>query len=475
MREQIGEVSIPGKGIVNQKMQRSGWELRMRDRSKQTMIVGRAAKAAVAFACALSAAVPAGAADVAAIEKAPRLAVPSAKRWNAALASEVRYYSWTGTRGSPSNVNANSGSGSQIYVPYAMQLVGAPNDLVKVELLGRGGWVRSRQTTFGLSGEVDTITDTVANGTVTYLGLNGIQPIVSLNLNVPTGRAALFGTAMNARMDPDLVEISSFGEGWNVGPTAGVNLPLTPSVLVTLAAGYTWRGAFDRENSLTAVANQRDIQKLTRLDPGDVVTGTASLAYASGPWTASIVGTVSEETTSTENDAALYRAGRRYLASGTLGYAWPERYGATTLTASWAHSNRNEVQFLGAQGLVTEPFSTNSTLYRVGLQHLWPVGSLWLGPVASFLYRDNNTYDAATLQFVPAKDRYAVGLLARYAATDSLSFNLRAEHVWTREGERDAINGQMFSVLANGFVLSDAVPVVKSTGWQLAGGFNVRF
>jgi hypothetical protein len=76
---------------------------------------------------------------------------------------------------------------------------------------------------------------------------------------------------------------------------------------------------------------------------------------------------------------------------------------------------------------------------------------------------------------VPAKTRYSAGALARFGVNENVSFNLRAEHVWTHEDEKQATNGQMFSVLANGFVLTSSVPVVSSTGWQLAGGFNVRF
>lgn len=402
------------------------------------------------------------------------------ERWSAVFSSEARFYSWRSNRGSPTNVGDSSGSGSQLYIPYALQLVGSPNDSFKVELLGRGGWVHAKQTTLGVSGDVATITDTVASGTVTYLGFSGIQPFLSFNLNIPTGKAALFGSAANARMDPDLVEISSFGEGWNIGPSAGFNLPIAPSLVFTMAVGQTWRGAFERENSLIALpgalADERESQRPIRLDPGDVFTVTTSLSYASGPWSASVHGLLSEETTTTEDNSALYRGGRRYHAHAVFGYLWPESFGATTLTASFAHSNRNDVRFLGASQLVTEPFNTNSNLYRAGIQHLWPVGqALWLGPTGSYLTRDRNTYDAGTLQFVPAKERYAAGLLMQAVATQAVSFTLRADHIWTREGERPAADGQMFSVLANGRVLSAAVPVVSSTGWQVAGGLNARF
>jgi hypothetical protein len=55
------------------------------------------------------------------------------------------------------------------------------------------------------------------------------------------------------------------------------------------------------------------------------------------------------------------------------------------------------------------------------------------------------------------------------------SWRYLREHVWTHQGEIEAINGQRFSVLANAFVLGSAVPIVSSTGWQIAGGMNVKF
>jgi hypothetical protein len=439
-----------------------------------------AAGAALAIADLASAADAAKARpDLPLVTKAPQTAPESVSPpWITTFASEVRYYTWTSNRGTPTGVNRNPGSGTQVYVPYALQLVGSPSDQFKVELLGRGGWVRSRQSTFGLTGEVDTATDTVASGTVTYLGLDGVQPFASLNVNIPTGKAALAGSAANARMDPDLVEISSFGEGWNIGPTIGFNLPITPGLIFTTSAGYTLRGSFDRENSLTPLdptLPPSRAQVPTSLKPGEVLTLTAALASSWGAWSSQLLGSLSEETRTFENGIAFYKPGRRYLVAATMSYGWPETWGVTTLNAAMAHSDRNDVLFLGAPALVTEPFNTNSNVYRVDVQHLVPLGQIWFGPTGSYLHRDKNSYNTLTLQYVPAKERIGAGMIARYAATDQLTFNLRAERVWTREDEKDAINGQVFSVLADAFVKGSAVPMVSGDGWQVFSGLNVRF
>ncbi|HSP51040.1 MAG TPA: hypothetical protein VLN61_12855 [Pseudolabrys sp.] len=74
------------------------------------------------------------------------------------------------------------------------------------------------------------------------------------------------------------------------------------------------------------------------------------------------------------------------------------------------------------------------------------------------------------MQFVPEKERWAAGLIARYAANDKLTFNARLDHVWTHENEHQAVGDNMFSVLANAFVPGSAIPVVSSTGWQAVVG-----
>lgn len=382
--------------------------------------------------------------------------------WVTTFASDVRYYSWQGNRGYPTNAPTatGSGSGSEVYTPFALQLVGRPSDDVKIELLARGGSVWARQSTAGLTGEVSTATDTVVSGTATYLGVNGIQPFLSISSNLPTGRSNLPGSAAFARMDPDLVGIGSFGEGFNIGPTVGFNLPVTPSFILTSSAGYSFRGGYNRENSLTAISPI--VQSPVRVEPGDVLTLVQAAAWEWGQLKTVLTGTVSEETDTVENGTAVFRSGRRYVVSGSWTYNWPDA-GTTKLTAAAAHSNRNAVLAAGLPPPVTEVLNTNSDVYRVGLQHLFPVQNLSIGPVGSFLFRDHNGYDADTLQFVPEKRRWTGGLLARYAASETLTFNMRAEYVGTRENDNPAPAGSKFSFLSGGSVLAVAVPVVSST------------
>jgi opacity protein-like surface antigen len=413
----------------------------------------------------------------------------NALTWTQTFASEVRYDSWRSNRPFPANATTpggnfllpSSGSGSELYIPYATQLTGQNNDW-KIELLGRGGWVEARQTTSGLTGYVQTATDTVASATFTYLGMQGLQPFAAVELNLPTGLASLPANAIAAQMDPDLVDISTFGEGFNIGPTLGFNLPITNSLLLTLSAGYTHRGTFERQSTLTPPTPPAPTGVPAKIDPGDVLTGTVSVGYQIGQLTTKLTGTISQQTSTTDvNDIPFLRAGMTYLAAGTWTYAWPgDNIGVTTLNASASHSNRNQVMFqcLAAcpTTLVTEPFNSNSNLYRVGLEHLFAVGQVAFGPMGSFLFRDANGYVPTTLQFVPAKQRWSAGAQAKYAPSNTVVFNARVERVWIRANETPALpNNTTFSVLANTPVPSFTVPVVSGNGWQFSVGATASF
>jgi hypothetical protein len=432
-------------------------------------------RGALATVCAVIAATSAvTAADVPATVKAPADAATTVSRtWSVVFDSDVRYSSWRSNLSFPAG-SADSnfrGSGSQLYIPYALQLIGQPNDNLKIEIVGRGGWVRSRQTSGDRSGEVSTTTDTQLVAAATYLGINGVQPFVSVSFNIPTGKSALFGTAANARMDSDLVDIATFGEGLNVGPTLGVTLALANNLITSFSVGYTQRGTFTREGSTAPVF---PIPPTSEVNPADVVTGTASLGYQVGQLVGTITGTVSSENDTKVDGLAFFRAGMRYVISGTASYTWPDIWGVTNLSASFAHADKNKVLFILPAGtrFDIEPFNSNSNLYRVGIEHLFVRNNFAAGPIGSFLYRDRNGYDSQTLQFVSAKERWTAGLLARYAATERILFNARVEHVWIHENP--SYPASPFSLLTDSFIPTQAVPAISSTGWQGAFGATVR-
>lgn len=349
--------------------------------------------------------------------------------------------------------------------------------------MARGGWVKAAQTTPGLSGEVATTTDTVMSANATYLGWKGIQPFFALSANLPTGKTAVFGTAANARMDPDFVDISTFGEGYNLGPSFGFNVPLAGSLLFTTSVGYTWRDRFKRESGFPTlpqgvdprlVGSLIDINPTETINPGENVTVTGAVNYRTAQFAAGLTGSASWESPTIVNDIPTFRPGLRYLLSLQSSYKWPENWGVTELTAAVAHSNRNKALLRDKPELTLENLNSNSNVYRVGLQHLFPVVQFQVGPSGSLLYRDHNGYNSTTLQFVPQKTRWTAGLLAQYAPNATATLNARIEHIWTHENESPTDDGVKRDALARSLIPASTVPAISVTAWQTSLGINIK-
>ena len=400
------------------------------------------------------------------------------RRWWLTTSSELRYYSWESDRGYPAGPTGKRGHGSLWYTPYAAQLAGKPHDDLKVEFVGRGGWVNARQTSTGQAGQVKTTTDTQASATATYLGFNGIQPFASVSFNIPTGKPFLNANERSARMDPDLVDLGSFGEGFNVGPTAGFTIPLTPDLALNGSVGYTRRGSFDRDGNTDPL--DPSAVGPVRYNPGDTLTGAASVAFKIGQLAADISGSVTTETETTLDGKAAVKPGRRWLISGTFTYTWPESWGESTFAASYSRSGKSKVQFadqvtLQPVAFQLEPFNSSSAIWKLTFEHLLPVGQLWIGPTASYLHRDQNGYDPVTLQFVPAKERRSLGAVARFAANDHISFNARLEKVWVNQSANLGDLQLSLLLVPTSTLTIPGLPEISSEGWNFVGGTTISF
>lgn len=386
--------------------------------------------------------------------------------WNISFNSEVRYFSWQNTRGYPIEVDRTPGRGTQTYVPMSLSLSGNPSPNWKFDFVIRGGFVSASQTTPGSRGSVDTAVDTQLSSTVTYNGFTGFQPFGALLINAPTGSSALYNSARFARMDGDLVDQGSYGEGWNFGPTIGVNIPLSQSMILTLSGGYTQRNPYSKEsaNPITGL-----ITDTVSIKNGDEATVTAALGYAQGALSLQGSGSYSWDSVSQSSAFGLqdynrYRVGPRATVSGSASYAFDAMW-SVYANAFWTHTEKNDTLDAFGVALVPEAFDSNSNLYRInaGLNYRFASG-LTVGPVASYLLRDHNGYDPTTFTYVPAKTRYSVGGAASYNVTNKININGKLERVWIRE---DSVPGPGFPPAL--------VPFMSGDAWVAVGGATVNF
>jgi hypothetical protein len=349
--------------------------------------------------------------------------------WSLSADQELRYSSWSGTRGFPAGGSPAAGAGAQYYALSTIQATGQPIEDMKVELLGKSGYVWSRQSTAGLAGAVTTTTDTVVSGTATYLGISGVQPFVAMNVNLPSGTTALFGSSANARMDPDIVDIATFGEGLNIGPTVGVNIPIGEQLILTFSSGYTWRGAYRTEALLDPTIPE---QATTLVGPGTVATQSASLGYQRANLSLLASASYAHETATYLDRISSYVLGDRYTLSGTAGYAWTQS-SSTAFTATWTNAEKNKVLDPDLLAVIPESFRSNSAVYRYRLEQTFTNGGWTIAPMVNYMRRDQNAYNPITLQFIPAKTRVGTGGSAQYAISEGMSLKASAEHFWINE------------------------------------------
>jgi len=91
--------------------------------------------------------------------------------------------------------------------------------------------------------------DTKVNLSYEILGKLPVDILIGLDFNLPAGKSNLKERDQVLLMDPDLVTITNFGEGFNVNPTVSIAKEWGNWV-VGVGFGYVWRGEYDFRNKV---------------------------------------------------------------------------------------------------------------------------------------------------------------------------------------------------------------------------------
>ncbi len=98
-----------------------------------------------------------------------------------------------------------------------------------------------------------------------------VDILFGLDLNLPTGRTDLKDKDLTVIMDPDLVSITSLGEGFNVNPTISFAKDWN-NWLFGMGFGYVFRGEYDYSRSMHDY------------NPGDIFSFTTQVHYFLDKW-----------------------------------------------------------------------------------------------------------------------------------------------------------------------------------------------
>lgn len=305
------------------------------------------------------------------------------------LQSVGSFVYWKGNRG--------GGRGTQ----YIQTVEGSVAHTIATDLRLRfavkTGYLYSRRAGILGSGTHSGITDTSTRVQLAYEGWTTIQPFVSLDLNLPTGRETITGRRRFAIMDRDLVPITRFGEGWNVNPAIGFSIPIGPHLSATLAIGHNFRGRYTPDAALG-----------DRFDPGDQTIATIGITYADTRWFVAGNLIATRESVSRINSLNFYEPGIGFTASLRGAFQWDAAHTTSAhVLYSSTGSNKTLDPFIGV--FAREAQNANSNLFIVAGAHEYAFTPVWrVFLSAEYLNRTKNSFDPSVLEFIPAKDRVMV-------------------------------------------------------------------
>ena len=156
-------------------------------------------------------------------------------------------------------------------------------------------------TSVGSSDSLSCIIDTKANLSYEIIDKFFADLILGLDFNLPTGKTKLNREEQGLVLDPDLVAISRFGEGFNVNPTITM-AKVWKNLAAGIGVGYLWRGEYDYSESVL------------NYDPGDILSLTGEISYFFSPkWQGRLFGEFAHYGKDQVNSNDYYKEGKFLL------------------------------------------------------------------------------------------------------------------------------------------------------------------
>lgn len=346
---------------------------------------------------------------------------------NLFLNPDARLITWETRDGSTGQVRSK---GTQFYVPFGAEGSARFGQSFRVSLVARSGYVQTRNKfltnnpsdvddrNFYRTESFESITDTSLNAKVSLFSIPGIQPYVSMAVNLPTGRTLVRNRSVF--VDTDIVQLGAYGQGLNLAPTVGVNVPIGSNFLASIAGGWARRGTLDR-----FIESPRG-QVIAVTDPGDSRTLSGTLAYQNGPFSARVLGSYTFHGATTVNHFRTFKNGESYSMGASVDYELNRNWSVST-SFTRSHSKINFLPIERQGPLFPEDFNSNNAVNSFTADPTYAEGRWSFGPLFAYTYRDRNGWDPAVGDFVPAKQSRTFGVTAQFAATDTLKFTSRVE------------------------------------------------
>lgn len=151
---------------------------------------------------------------------------------------------------------------SQVYIPLRIE---AQHQQLSLSVLT--GYASTQVNPSGKdSRSMDHFLDTKVNTSYEFTGYLPVDLLIGLDFNLPTGKTGLTQEDLVLIMDPDLISINNFGEGYDINPTLTVTKGFGKWV-GGIGLGYAWRGEYDYSEAIKG------------FNPGDIFNSSAQISY----------------------------------------------------------------------------------------------------------------------------------------------------------------------------------------------------
>lgn len=248
-----------------------------------------------------------------------------------------------------------------------------------------------------------------------------VDLLIGLDFNLPTGKTGLDARGLAIIMDPDLVSITRFGEGYNINPTLTMTREWGP--LVTgLAIGYVWRGKYDFSSNL------KDYY------PGNILNlnWEARYDFASN-WNGRLFGAYAMYDKDQMNRSDFYREGTFLLFGMGLGYSQTKWDAGFTFRSIL----RSKSKFQVSPGVIsTEDNNSHGDEFVTDLSLRYFLSDKTiLKPYLAGLWILENGYPLDSSQLIGQRGKVSLGLAMTRSLSPHLNVDLLVRGFFMHDGE----------------------------------------
>lgn len=282
-------------------------------------------------------------------------------------------------------------------------------------------------THFKPSGKEDRslshILDTKVNTSYEFAGRLPVDLLLGLDVNLPTGKTGLKQDDLVLIMDPDLIPINNFGEGYDVNPTITVTREVGNWV-GGLALGYVWRGKYDYSEAI------KDY------NPGDIFNSSAEIHYSFSPHlNTRLFSSFAMYGADKKVDGLdYYREGQLFLLGAGLHYTRTKWDGDFTIQSIY----RGKSKFQGGtEGFITEAKKSHGNEQAVGISMKYLLNDrTTLNSSIQGRWISANDYTTASPLYIGRREKFSLKLGASRILTPRLEGEVMVKGFVMHDGER---------------------------------------